>query len=161
MTLMCECVLNLICQRHLSPPISNKTRTIKYNQNEMHALWACKTLHSPANAYFHVIRAVFYSIIIFYLLGNKSSFFFPVSGTKSIFMLKVMEKHSDVRKKIILVPFGQTPMTHMRRQRISSQRHWFLKAIRNILCFLQSFIFAIKSQRQTPSPYQRGGILLD
>lgn len=70
----CECALNLISQRHLSPPISNKTWTLKYNRNEMHALWAPKTLHSPDNTYFHVITTVFYAIIIFYLIGNKSRF---------------------------------------------------------------------------------------
>lgn len=68
----------------------------------MHALWARKTLHSPANAYYNAITA-FYSIIIF-LSDRKQIKVLPVSGTKAI--LKVIEKNSNVREKIILVPFG-------------------------------------------------------
>lgn len=70
----CERVSYLIPQRHLSPRICNKTPALKYNGNEMPALWARKTLPSPPNTYFHVITAVSYSIIIFYLIGNKSRF---------------------------------------------------------------------------------------
>lgn len=33
-------------------------------------------------------------------------FLFPSVGNKAVFALKVTEKHSDVKEKIILVPFG-------------------------------------------------------
>lgn len=114
-----------------------------------------RLLHSPANTYSRVISAL--SLFHYRFLSDRKQIkVSPVSGTKAIFMLKVTEKHSNVREKIIMVPFGWTPMSHMRTQRVSSERRWFLKAIRYIFMLFAQLHICHKILEIDSKPLPRG-----
>lgn len=106
-------------------------------------LWS---LHSPINAYFYAITALLDSIMISYLIGNTSGF---VSvGNKSHFLLKVTEKHHDVRTKTVLCPSEGLQCHTWKDKEFHHSRcgvFFFSRQSDNILCFLRSRVFAIKS----------------